>query len=93
MKNELQILYETALAISQKNPVGPVVPGVHDGFEEQILKLLQARTTELIISTVKADRDSSAKQIGAIMIQLFTLMAHEGITLEEINEMLKTSIK
>lgn len=90
MKNELQHLYETALALQKEHEVDQYSPSLNEKEHEKLLKRISACTTELIISSMKKNNQGQiSHDIGALMIQLFTLMAQEGISLEDINKSLK----
>lgn len=89
MKNELQTLYETALAIQKEKECTPYRPLPNHNEQEAILKELSSCTTNLIISAMKSNSDAVSMDIGKLMIQIFTLMANEGISLEEINLAIK----
>ena len=89
MKNELQTLYETALAIQKEKELTPYRPLPNQNEQEAILKELGSCTTNLIISAMKANPKEISTDIGKLMIQIFTFMSSEGISLEEINQAMK----
>ncbi len=90
MKNQLQHLYETALSIQSSKEVETYLSNFDKNEMEKILSKLSASTTALIIDTVKAsEKETLSQDIADLMFQLFTLMAYEKITLEDINKSMK----
>ncbi len=85
MKNQLQLMYETAL-LKQREQKDEVTVVASEEECERILACISSSTTSLLIDTMKSsNKDILCEDMADLMFQVFRLMAYKNITMEDIH--------
>lgn len=93
MESDFKVLYNTILKRKEDGGEGSYTSYLFNSGKEKILKKFGEESTEVIIASMVGKKDEQIEEIGDLLYHLFVLMANEGITLEDVEEELKSRSK
>ncbi len=87
--NELKELYQTALDRKEHPEEGSYTAYLYEKGLEKILKKVGEESSEVLIAAMKDDRDELIGEINDLLYHLVVLMVEKGISLEDVEEVMK----
>ena len=87
--NELNELYQTALDRKEHPEEGSYTAYLYEKGLEKILKKVGEESSEVLIAAMKDDRDELIGEINDLLYHLVVLMVEKGISLEDVEEVMK----
>lgn len=87
--NELKELYLTALDRKIHPEEGSYTAYLYEKGLEKILKKVGEESSEVLIAAMKDDRDELIGELNDLFYHLVVLMVEKGITLDEVEEVMK----
>ena len=87
--NELKELYQTALDRKEHPEEGSYTAYLYEKGLEKILKKVGEESSEVLIAAMKDDRDELIGEINDLLYHLVVLMVEKGISLEDVEKVMK----
>ena len=87
--NELKELYQTALDRKEHPEEGSYTAYLYEKGLDKILKKVGEESSEVLIAAMKDDRDELIGEINDLLYHLVVLMVEKGISLEDVEEVMK----
>ena len=91
---EIDVLYNTIKDRKNNPQEGSYTTYLFEKGIEKILKKFGEESTEVIIASLKDNKDDVILEVGDVLYHLIVLLVEKGISLEDIeNELYKRSLK
>ena len=91
---EIEVLYNTIQDRKNNPQEGSYTTYLFEKGIEKILKKFGEESTEVIIASLKDNKDDVILEVGDVLYHLIVLLVEKGISLEDIeNELYKRSLK
>ncbi|MCH4206727.1 MAG: phosphoribosyl-ATP diphosphatase [Solobacterium sp.] len=87
--NELEKMYQTAIDRKQNPEEGSYTNYLYDKGLEKILKKVGEESTEVVIAALSQSDDDLIGEINDLAYHIIVLMAEKGITMEQVEAVMK----
>ena len=87
--SELRELYQTALDRKENPEEGSYTAYLYAKGLEKILKKVGEEASEVMIAAMKDDKEELIGEINDLLYHLVVLMVEKGVTLDEVEEVMR----